>query len=35
VGLFSYDRLPGTNFGEPYISRLRRDTPGVTALAST
>ncbi len=34
VGLFSYDRLPGTNFGEPYVSRLRLRTPGAIALAA-
>lgn len=28
VGLFSYDRDPGTNFGEAYIAHLRRHTPG-------
>jgi hypothetical protein len=28
VGLFCYDRLPGTNFGEPYIEELRRQMPG-------
>ncbi|MSP81604.1 MAG: hypothetical protein EXQ94_01415 [Alphaproteobacteria bacterium] len=28
VGLFSYDRQPGTNFGEPYVAELRRWTPG-------
>jgi hypothetical protein len=27
VGLFSYDREPGTNFGENYISQLRHRTP--------
>lgn len=27
VGLFCYDRAPGTNFGEPYISELRRQMP--------
>lgn len=29
VGLFSYDREPGTNFGESYIAELRRFTPGI------
>jgi hypothetical protein len=28
VGLFSYDRQPGTNFGEAYIEKLRQCTPG-------
>jgi hypothetical protein len=28
VGLFCYDRVPGTNFGEPYIEELRRYLPG-------
>ena len=28
VGLFSFDRNPGTNFGESYINELRRRTPG-------
>ena len=28
VGLFSYDREPGTNFGEAYIEELRKRTPG-------
>jgi hypothetical protein len=32
VGLFSYDRRPGTNFGESYISELRRRTPGIVPL---
>ncbi len=32
VGLFSYDRQPGTNFGEPYIAELRRRTPGTVPL---
>lgn len=32
VGLFSYDRKPGTNFGESYIATLRRRTPGVMPL---
>lgn len=32
VGLFSYDRKPGTNFGESYISTLRKRTPGVVPL---
>jgi hypothetical protein len=27
IGLFSYDRAPGTNFGEPYIEELRRQMP--------
>lgn len=41
VGLFSYDRRPGTNFGEAYIETLRQYTPGaaqaaaLTAAAST
>jgi hypothetical protein len=30
VGLFCYDRAPGTNFGEPYIAELRRQMPGVS-----
>jgi len=33
VGLFSYDRQPGTNFGEAYISELRRRTPGIVPLS--
>jgi hypothetical protein len=28
VGLFCYDREPGTNFGEAYIEELRKRTPG-------
>ena len=32
VGLFSYDRQPGTNFGEHYISLLRKRTPGILPL---
>lgn len=28
VGLFCYDRAPGTNFGESYIDELRRQMPG-------
>lgn len=32
VGLFSYDRRPGTNFGEGYIATLRKRTPGVVPL---
>lgn len=32
VGLFSYDRQPGTNFGEAYISKLRQRTPGIPPL---
>lgn len=32
VGLFSFDRKPGTNFGESYIATLRKRTPGVVPL---
>lgn len=32
VGLFSYDCQPGTNFGEPYIAKLRQHTPGAVQL---
>ncbi|MCX7347433.1 MAG: hypothetical protein NTU78_17190 [Alphaproteobacteria bacterium] len=32
VGLFSYDRQSGTNFGESYISQLRRRTPAYVPL---
>lgn len=30
VGLFCYDRAPGTNFGEPYVEELRRQMPGAS-----
>lgn len=33
VGLFSYDREPGTNFGETYIAQLRQRTPPCLPLA--
>ena len=32
VGLFSYDREPGTNFGETYIAQLRQRTPPCVPL---
>ena len=33
VGLFSFDRRPGTNFGEAYIETLRRRMPGAARAA--
>ena len=35
VGLFCYDRQPGTNFGESYIEELRRRTPGQSGAGLT